>query len=272
MINSVLMKTCRCCVKKSATYLFHADLLGKNISYFECKNCGYVQTEEPTWLQEAYVSVINTSDTGIMARNLLNVSFVLATLTMIGSRKSKVVDYAAGYGFLVRLLRDVGANAFWSDPHCENLVAKEFEYANDKQVNLVTVFESFEHFVRPVDEMVKILDIAPNILLTTNIISDPAPMPSEWWYYGLEHGQHIGFYRLRTLAYLANKFDLYLISDGVSKHFFSKKKYSRTVWLALIYLSNKFPKLLSLGMESKTWDDHLLISSNKKILLKNKIK
>ena len=114
-------------------------------------------------------------------------------------------------------------DAFWSDPYCENLVARGFEYENDKQANLVTAFESFEHFVRPIYEMVKILDIAPNILLNTNIISDPAPMPAEWWYYGLEHGQHIGFYRLRTLNYLANKFDLYLISDGISRHFFSKK-------------------------------------------------
>ena len=270
MIKSMSMKTCRCCNKVSITYLFQADLLGKNISYFECKNCGYVQTEEPTWLQEAYTSVINTSDTGIMARNLSNASFVLATLTLIGSRKSKVVDYAAGYGFLVRLLRDVGVDAFWSDPHCENLVARGFEYANDKQANLVTVFESFEHFVRPVDEMVKILDISPNILLTTNIISDPAPMPSEWRYYGLEHGQHIGLYRLRTLTYLANKFDLYLISDGVSKHFFSKKKYSYTAWCTLVYLSSKFPKLLSLGMQSKTWSYHLLISCNKKKFFKKK--
>ena len=163
------MKTCRCCATDFLTCLFQADLLGKNISYFECKNCGYVQTEEPTWLQEAYTSVINVSDTGIIARNLLNVSLVLATLAMTGLRKSQVVDYAGGNGFLVRLLRDVGVDALWSDPYCENLVARGFEYVNDKQANLVTVFESFEHFVRPMDEMVKILDIAPNILLTTNI-------------------------------------------------------------------------------------------------------
>jgi hypothetical protein len=264
------MIKCRLCFESLTKSLFSAQLFKKNVAYFECLNCGYVQTEEPYWLDNAYASTINISDTGIMSRNLSNLSFVLATLILM-KKKSVVVDYAGGYGFLVRLLRDVGVDAFWSDPYCENLVARGFEYANDKQANLVTVFESFEHFVRPIDEMVKILDIAPNILLTTNIISDPAPIPSEWWYYGLEHGQHIGFYRLRTLAYLANKFDLYLISDGVSKHFFSKKKYSYTAWRALIYLfnlSNKFPKLLSLGMKSKTWSDHLLISSNKKSFTK----
>lgn len=261
------MIKCRLCFESITKSIFSAQLLKKNVAYFECLNCGYVQTEEPYWLDNAYASIINISDTGIMSRNLSNVSLVLATLILI-KKKSVVVDYAGGHGFLVRLLRDVGVDAFWSDPYCENLVARGFEYENDKQANLVTVFESFEHFVRPIDEIVKILDIAPNILLTTNIISDPAPMPSEWWYYGLEHGQHIGFYRLRTLNYLAKKFDLYLISDGVSRHFFSKKKYSYTAWRTLtylFYLSNKFPKLLSLGMKSKTWSDHLLISSNKKI-------
>jgi hypothetical protein len=257
------MIKCRICFESSTKSIFSAQLLRKNVAYFECLNCGYVQTEEPYWLENAYASTINISDTGIMSRNLSNVSFVLATLILM-KKKSVVVDYAGGHGFLVRLLRDVGIDAFWSDPFCENLVARGFEYTNDKLANLVTVFESFEHFMRPYDEMIKILDIAPNILLTTYIISDPAPMPSEWWYYGLEHGQHIGFYRLRTLAYLANKFDLYLISDGVSRHFFSKKKYSYTAWRTLIYLSSKFPKLLSLGMKSKTWEDHLIISSNKK--------
>ena len=107
------------------------------------------------------------------------------------------------------------------------------------------------------------------MLKTENkIIHSPSVLPSEWWYYGLEHGQHIGFYRLRTLNYLANKFDLYLISDGISRHFFSKKKYSYTAWRTLVYLSSKFPKLLSLGMKSKTWSDHLLISSNKKKFIK----
>ena len=42
-----------------------------------------MQTEEPSWLNEAYASTINYSDTGIMSRNLSNLSIVLATLTLI---------------------------------------------------------------------------------------------------------------------------------------------------------------------------------------------
>lgn len=253
------MMHCRCCFTEISSSLFSGKLLGKNVSYFDCENCGYVQTEEPTWLEEAYLLSINASDTGIMVRNLSNVSLVLATLTLMRQRKSRVVDYAGGHGFLVRLLRDLGIDAFWADLYTENLVAHGFEYTSGQGATLVTAFEVFEHFVDPCDEMAKLLSIAPNILLTTNIISTPPPKPSDWWYYGLEHGQHIGFFRLKTLKYLANKFNLYLLSDGVSTHFFSKKKYLYQTWLVLKILAKKSPKLLSIGLHSKTWSDHLQI-------------
>ena len=156
-------------------------------------------------------------------RNLSNYSLVMATLALMGKRKSLIVDYAGGYGFLVRLLRDGGFNALWTDPYTDNLVAKGFEYSNENNVTLVTAFETFEHFVKPYEEMKKLLDVSPNILLTTSIIPNPAPNPNDWWYYGLEHGQHIGFYRIKTLQYIAKKFNLYLISDGSDRHFFQKK-------------------------------------------------
>ena len=257
------MNKCRCCSKDLSSQIFSAKVLNRDVAYFDCENCGYVQTEEPTWLEEAYASAIDNSDTGIMLRNLSNVPFVLATLILMKKKNSLVVDYAGGHGFLVRLLRDIGVNALWHDPYCENLVARGFEYTDNRQASLVTAFESFEHFVRPCDEMTKLLNISPNILLTTNIISDPAPKPSDWWYYSLEGGQHIGFYRLRTLQYIADKFNLHLISDGSSRHFFSKNKYSYNFWRILIYITNKFPKLLRMGMRTKTWEDYLLISSKK---------
>jgi len=249
------MFNCRCCSKKITNPLFSANLLRKKIEYFECTNCGYVQTEEPDWLDEAYTVNINELDTGILSRNSSNVSLTIATLTLMKNRKSSVVDCAGGYGLLVRLLRDIGVDAYWSDPYCDNLLARGFEYKNNIKANLVTAFECFEHYVKPYDEMAKLIDIAPNILLTTNIISDPAPKPSEWWYYGLEHGQHIGFYRLKTLQYLADRFGLYLISDGISRHFFSKRKHSYHTWRILNSISSRFPKLLNKGMKSKTWSD-----------------
>ena len=234
-----------------------ANLLKSKVNYFDCPICGYVQTETPSWLDEAYASPINSSDTGIMVRNLANTSLVVATLTCMGNRSGLVVDYAGGYGILVRLLRDAGIDAYWADPYSENLVVRGFEYQGLEGTKLVTAFEAFEHFVNPYDEMKALLSIAPNILLTTNVISTPAPSPSDWWYYGLEHGQHIGFYRVRTLQQLADKFGLHLLTDGVSKHFFSEKKYSYSAWRILMRSARYFPKLFSFGLKSKTWSDHL---------------
>ena len=256
------MIECRCCKQNKTFKIFSAKVLSKNVQYFECENCKYVFTEEPTWLDLAYKDSINDSDTGIMSRNLSNVNLVMATLTLTGLRSSKIVDCAGGYGLLVRLLRDIGVNALWTDPYTKNLVAKGFEYKNNDTARMVTIFETFEHFTRPCEEMAKLINTAPNILMTTLIIPQPAPKPLDWWYYGLDHGQHVGFFRIETLQYIAKEFNLNLITDGNSRHFFSKRKYSFHMWKLLTILANRFPKLFSIGLKSKTWEDHLSISKN----------
>lgn len=255
---------CRLCNSRISNPFSEAELLGHNIKYFECAECEYVQTEDPFWLADAYASSINLSDTGIMYRNLSNVNLVLATLSLIQNRTGKVVDYAGGYGFLVRLLRDSGVDALWADPYSQNLVARGFEYEEQKEsVVLVTAFEAYEHFVNPIEEMKKLLSISSNLLLTTTLTPFPTPRPSDWWYYGLDHGQHIGFYRVKTLEYLAKEFNLHLISDGQSIHFFSKNKYSNQIWKILILFSKLTPFLFRFGLKSKTWTDNLQIKNNK---------
>ena len=255
---------CRLCSKNISAPIFSNIIFGKSVFYFDCNVCGYVQTEYPTWLGETYSEMMTDSDTGVMLRNLSNVSLTLATLTLINKRNLPVVDYGAGYGVLVRLLRDIGINASWLDPYSKNLVAKGFEYSNTgkkrKKVALVTSFETFEHFINPLKEMNKIILISSNILLTTELVSDP--VPKDWWYYALDSGQHIGFYRLKTLQYIAKKFNLNLLSDGVSIHFFSKKKYSYFLWKLFKILASRFPKFFKIGLNSYTWSDHQKISKN----------
>jgi len=254
---------CRLCSETIPEAIFSAVLLGKVVRYFDCSICGYVQTEQPTWLMEAYAETMNDSDTGVMSRNIANASLTLATLALMGQAKSSIVDYAGGHGFMVRLLRDIGVDAFWSDPYAKNLVAKGFEYSDKekKNIQLITAFEAFEHFANPLEEIKKIFTIAPNILLSTAIIPSPAPQPLDWWYYGLEHGQHIGFFRLKTFHYIAKKFNLNFISDGKMNHFFSKKKYSLHFWSLLKVIAFRFtkPLALTLRLKSKVWTDHLAL-------------
>jgi len=169
-----------------------ARVLAREVAYFACSHCGYVQTEQPTWLAQAYHAPINISDTGMMARNLAQQKSVLATLALLRKRRGKVVDYAGGYGLLVRLLRDLGLDAYWIDPYTTNLAAVGFEYQQG-EADLVTAFEAFEYFVDPIKELETMLAIAPNVLFSTDLIPKPIPAIDDWWYYGTHHGQHIGF-------------------------------------------------------------------------------
>ena len=237
-------------------FLFSASNPWMDVDYFECPRCEYVQTQNPTWLSKAYESPINVSDTGIITRNLANLEVVISTLALLGCRRRKVIDCAAGYGILVRMLRDKGVDAYWNDPYALNLFSRGFEYSS-QDAGLVTAFEAFEHFLHPLQEAKKLKLISDNILISTELIPTPAPPPDHWWYYGLEHGQHIGFFRAKTLVYLSKKLGLNLLSDGRSLHLFSRNKLSLRKWRLLRRLSSVKISLLTRGLSPKTWDDHL---------------
>ena len=256
-----MLQHCRVCGHQVKELPFSALIRGALVYYFECDHCSYVQTQHPTWLEEAYAQPINPSDTGIMVRNIQNVELVISTLALLGSRRGRVIDCAGGYGLLVRMLRDKGINAFWSDQYASNLLCSGFEYQGG-HADLVTAFEAFEHFVDPGSEAKRLASIAPNILLTTSIIPFPTPSPDQWWYYGLEHGQHIGFFRMKTLEYLAFSLGLHLTSDRSSVHLLSKKPVSMRRWQLMRRISKVNINILIKGLKSKTWDDHLQIAQN----------
>lgn len=252
---------CRVCNAPSKLFST-GKILDLSVQYFECEKCGYVQTENPYWLEQAYEDVINISDTGIMSRNKSNTKIVTVTLLLLGELHGKVVDAAGGYGILVRLLRDFGVNAFWSDSYCQNMLARGFEYDKGK-ANLVTAFEVFEHFVEPAIELDRLLAIAPNVLFSTTIIPEPTPMPNDWWYYGTEHGQHIGFFKVKTLRKLAEERGKFLVTDGYSHHLITDKPVNTLVWKIIIRSRNIIASLVGFKMKSKIWSDHLYINDTK---------
>ncbi len=57
---------CKICNHESK-HLFQGKILGKyKITYLHCPHCGFLQTEEPYWLEEACKEPINISDTGYL--------------------------------------------------------------------------------------------------------------------------------------------------------------------------------------------------------------
>ena len=214
---------CRICGVE-ATFFTKATIMDKyDVSYFICKKCGLLQTELPYWLSEAYRESINRSDIGILQRNIEFSKKTAVLLYTLFDTSYKCLDYAGGYGIFCRLMRDLGFDFFWYDPFTENIFAKGFEYDSKNHYDFLTSFESFEHFVYPMMEFKKMIDMSENILVSTTLYPSDIPAPENWWYYGLDHGQHVAFYSEKTLRYMADYFGLHFFTDGRYLHLFVKE-------------------------------------------------
>lgn len=205
---------CRICGSKSDAF-DRAVILGKHsIRYFRCTDCGFVQTETPYWLDEAYSSAIAAIDTGIMYRNLQNRRITASVVNLLYPNLNSALDYGAGHGIFVRMMRDAGFNFFWYDLHATNDYARGFEHKSGTVYDLVTSFEVLEHLVDPISEIETLMDLAPNVLVSTETLPAPPPKVSDWWYYATVGGQHVSFYSVKSLQTIAWKFKRSLLSWG----------------------------------------------------------
>lgn len=253
---------CKICNQDNQS-IFNAKMLNKyDIKYYHCSNCGFMQTEEPHWLDEAYAESINTSDTGYMQRNL-NLSEKLSVfLILFFNKDAKVLDYAGGYGTFVRLMRDIGFDFYWDDKFTKNLFSRGFEYNKSETYEALTTFESFEHFVNPIEEIENLLSISKTIIFSTDLLAYPTPEPKDWWYYGLDHGQHISFYSPKTFEFIAKKYDLNYYNLG-SLQVLTQKKIPGYAKFILKFTKFGLHKLLQRKLKSKTWEDYLKASNKK---------
>lgn len=245
---------CNICNGKSR-FIFNAKVLGKHEArYFSCSRCNFLQVEDPFWLAEAYQDPINVLDTGILKRNMELAKLTATLLFYLFDEKARYLDYAGGYGIFTRLMRDIGFDYYWNDPYATNLLARGFAYLDHTgDIELITSFESFEHFERPLEELEKMLGITENILFTTVLLPDPVPEPDTWWYYAHSHGQHISFYSGKTLQFIADRYGLQLSTNRNNIHLFSNKPIGNTVFRLILKLHD--PWLFSLvkkNMKSRT--------------------
>jgi hypothetical protein len=221
-MNSIKCRVCN----NDSTFQFKTKVMTKyDVSYYLCDTCEFMQVEEPYWLDEAYASPINLSDTGIISRNLAYSVIVAVILYNFFDIKTKYLDFAGGYGIFTRLMRDIGFDFLWQDIYTKNLVARGFEYTKDMgRMEALTAFETFEHFVTPIPEMENMLKTSDSIIFSTMMRPELVPNPDEWWYYGREHGQHTALYRIKTLETIAEKFGMKLYTNEGDLHLLTKKK------------------------------------------------
>ena len=246
---------CKICGGR-CVFIHKAKILAKYlVKYYQCSKCYFLQTEEPFWLEEAYQKSINISDTGYISRNIYLSRISSVLIYLFFNRKARFIDYGGGYGVFVRLMRDIGFDFYWQDVYTQNLFARGFE-AEEGRYELLTSFETFEHFDQPDQEIRNMLEYSDNILFSTELYGSDVPLVDDWHYYGLDHGQHISFYNIKTLQFIARKYSLNLWSNGKSLHVLMKRKVNPFL-MSTVCCSERFglSALVKKMMDGRTLSD-----------------
>ncbi len=224
-----------CKICEAATTHFGRQLvLGQfQAEYRRCDQCGYVFIVDPHWLEQAYSTAIAALDTGIVTRNLWLADATSALLGLSFRNVRRTLDFGAGTGLLVRLMRDRGHDFSWHDEYSPNLLAGGFEADLNAQFDMVTAFELVEHLPEPVTTAEKLRSLAPIILISTELMPSSVRGVDDWWYYAPESGQHIGFFTETSLATLAERLGLRLSTNGRNLHVLAPQNVSQTLLRAL---------------------------------------
>jgi hypothetical protein len=250
-------KRCPICTNAVTREMFSATVRCRyQARYRLCEQCRFLYIESPSWLEEAYKIPINVSDTGIMVRNLELSRITSVLLHFLFNRTGRFLDYAGGYGIFTRLMRDIGFDFYWYDPYSTNLTARGFELVDGmSDFELLTCFEVFEHIVDPMKEMEKMFHLSDSILISTCLLPASIPKPENWWYYGLDHGQHVSFYSHKTLQYIADKYNVSYYTCGYI-HMFTTKRFPK-VWFKLLVKGAQYglSAFVRYRMKSKTVED-----------------
>jgi hypothetical protein len=192
---------CRICGKRAQS-VFIGKVRGHiRVTYYACDSCGFLETEEPYWLDAAYEDPVDPADTGIFQRNLVFRNITAVLLFFLFNPHGRFLDFAGGFGVLSRLMRDIGFDFTWHDKYAKNLFCRGFEYdiGVSLPIELITCFETFEHFADPLAVMTTMTSISRNILFTSHLLPAPLPELNTCWHYQLQTGRRVLFCHQCTL-------------------------------------------------------------------------
>lgn len=198
MTTEAMSNQCRFCGALTAA-AFSKLVQGKiPVGFHRCGGCGSLQTDRPTWLEEAYRNYpgygVDAAQRAVyMQARVLFVAKVLGLPTT-----ASVLDYGGGSGLVARLLRDVGFDAYVFDPFAPNVYAAYFDGDPAEPFDVVTAFEVLEHLPEPRREIDALFRPKPRL-----IVASTQPYRGEgadWPYLHEESGQHVFFWSERALS------------------------------------------------------------------------
>lgn len=97
---------CRICTHPVREIFRKKILLKYKARYGLCPFCGFLQVENPLWLNEAYASAIASLDIGLVSRNLSMTNRLAPKFRKFSNNDSCYLDYGGGYGLFARMMRD----------------------------------------------------------------------------------------------------------------------------------------------------------------------
>lgn len=211
--HSSVTSTSRCRLCGGATDRVFSRLVLRrhDVDYFHCTECGSLQTEQPYWLEEAYVPDNERFDTGAVFRTLSNAAFLFDLHAKLAA-ECMIVDVGCGTGLLVRQLRDAGLPAFGFDKYDEARLALGFKIDSIPANSMINLCEVAEHFVEPNLEFDRLFATDPAVLVIQTALV--GPLEEDWSYLAPEHGQHVFFYSYRSLHWLAARHSRILLTSG----------------------------------------------------------
>lgn len=202
---------CRLCGGATERIFSRLLLRRHKVDYFQCAECDSLQTEQPYWLEEAYVPENERFDTGAVFRTLSNAAFLFDLHAQLGGERV-IVDVGCGTGLLVRQLRDAGLPAFGFDKYDDARLALGFKIDSIPADSMINLCEVAEHFVEPRVEFDRLFATDPAVLvIQTALVGVPE---EDWSYLAPEHGQHVFFYSSRSLHWLAARHKRILLTSG----------------------------------------------------------
>lgn len=238
-----MTQNCPICTDKSV-YFDEAQVLGKYLAVFSrCTSCGLVFANDPYWLNEAYVSVYADADLGAANRSISNAATATALIRMLRLGKRPGLDFGGGSGLFVRLMRDRGFDFWLREPYAENQFANGFEASDAMADYVLTSFEVLEHLRDPHEALGPTLRAARLAVFSTQLLPDPPPQLTSWWYYQLDSGQHITLWTRQALCRFAATYG-FRITSTMNLHVMSKSRVPKFALRALS--SGRLSKLVNL--------------------------
>lgn len=205
---------CRLCQGR-AWPLFSLTVLGRlDVQLYRCERCQSVETERPYWLDISYDRELLSFGNDISVRAKSMEAWVVYVALLFGLRpaSTRILDYGAGPGLFVRVLRDLGFLAFAYDPHAESMFASSFLAQVAEKFDMLVAVETWEHFIDPAAELEQLF--APRhdlVVVRTQPYRDEGP---GWYYFYPDAGQHVFFYSHKARALIAERFGYQVRSYG----------------------------------------------------------